>query len=790
MENRHPEANCQECPLFEPANAFVPTKPPRGLEVPRLAVVGEAPGFNEAAHGEPFVGPSGKLLDQVLNHYDYKRDEVMYTNVCLCRPPNNQTPPKAAINACRPRLYHEIRRSGVRDIIALGGTASSVLVDDPRTISGLRVGPPKSATQAVQSGSEPGVRVIPTWHPAYCLRTADAFPALVSDIGKLKESDREPWSPPDWRYYDDPVTAKQVIRELASRTAEVVIDIEAGIEKDISFGHPNEYDLLCVGLAYARGKAVVLGETALKSQGVVDELRKFLAGTRIIAHNGKFDLEGLYPHLGGLKLWFDTMIASYCVDERPGNHGLKTLAVEKLGAPQYDLEIKKYVPRGGSYANIPRPLLYKYCAYDVACTWDLKEYFAEVLEDTPREEWPYPDMPFKSLRDLHNFLVGASNELMFLELNGIKIDRDYSNELRDMYLERLEGIEKQLDDVTGHEINPRSPKQIKEYLESKNVQVSSTNVDTLERLLRTSARSVVGEFVSTLLKHRREQKLFSTYVKGIRKRMYRGRVYTTYLLHGTTSGRLSSRNPNLQNIVRDKDIRKQFTVSKPGNLLVHADYKQAEGRVITWLAQDEYLRSIFSDPTRDLFDELSDSLYGPGNWRKEVERVRTKAFFYGLSYGRQAYSIALEYGIPVAESERRLREFMQLIPDVDRWQRSVKELILSGKDLITPFGRRRRFWLITEQNKSDVLNEGLSYLPQSIASDICLSALIRLRPMLRGLGWIRLTVHDALVVESPERNVEKVSEMLHDVMVDEGRKFTDYIPFGVDLSVGTNWGSI
>lgn len=271
--------------------------------------------------------------------------------------------------------------------------------------------------------------------------------------------------------------------------------------------------------------------------------------------------------------------------------------------------------------------------------------------------------------------------------------------------------------------------------------------------------------------------------------MYRGRVYTTYLLHGTTSGRLASRNPNLQNIVRDKAIRRQFAVSKPENILIQADFKQAEGRVITTLAQDPYLRDIFSNPEVDMFNELSDQLYGKGRWGKE-ERVRTKAFFYGLSYGREAYSIALEYKMPVSEAERRLRDFMSLIPATAAWQQEVRERVLNGEDLVTPFGRRRRFWLITEQNQKDVLNEALSFLPQSTSSDICLSAFTRLRPMLRGLGFIRLTIHDALVVECPEQLRDRVAAVLVDEMEKAGRDYTDYVPFVTDVSFGKSWGDL
>lgn len=793
MERKHELAHCESCPLAS-GSKFVPSEVP---EQPRLAVVGEAPGYYETSYGRPFVGPSGKLLDQVLGHYGYPRSEVMYTNVTLCRPDGNATPPKAAVNACRPRLLGELKLAGVSDIVALGGTAAAALVDSSGTITALRVGPPKRASRELGvDGGKSTARIVPTWHPAYCLRNSDAFPALVSDIGKLKDTGANAWRPPDWKYFEDPAAARQVLAELQSVATHIVVDIEAGIEKDVSFDHPNEFDLLAVGLGYARGKVVVLGESALRDREVLQGLQRLLRDTKVIAHNGKFDLGGLYPHIGGQELWFDTMLASYAVDERPGNHGLKVLAIEKLGAPQWDLEIKKFVPRGGSYANVPRALLYKYNAYDVACTWDLYEYFLDKLEQ-PVEGWPYPTKQVKTLRDVHDFMVAASNQLMYLELNGITIDRSYQRELAMRFVERLGGIESQLEEIIGYALNPRSPKQIKEYLASQEVTVESTNQATLEQLQKVlvdhndfGPEHEVLKFIAVLLGHRRQQKLYSTYVEGIRKRMYRGRVYTTYMLHGTTSGRLASRNPNLQNIVRDKDIRRQFTVAKPENVFVHCDFKQAEGRVIAYLAEDEYLREIFCDPNTDIFDELSDQLYGKGNWRKDVERIRTKAFFYGLGYGREEYSIAMEFGMSVSEASRRMQEFMSLIPATVAWQKATRDEVLAGKDLVTPFGRRRRFWLITEQNQKDILNEALSFLPQSTASDICLDAFTHVRPRLRGLGFVRLTIHDALVAECHEDHKDEVANILVEEMAAAGRRFTDYVPFAVDTSYGKSWGDI
>ena len=783
---KHPLAECERCSLRD-VGVFVPTKFPhsRDGQPPVYAVVGEAPGVQEAHRGIPFTGPSGRLLDRVLEYHDINREDVILTNAILCRPPDNDLKPhKGAVGCCSKRLAADL--AGTQRALALGNTAAQALLGTSQKITTLRVGPPKPSRLV------DGLEVVASFHPAYCLRSGDNFPSLVNDAGKLRHVPIH-WEPPTYAVATEVDQAIGYLKQLLERTEleELVVDIETGIDKENSFDHPNHYQMLCVGICYAKGKAVVIGEEPLKDKGVLDLLRTLLSSRKIIEHNGKFDNSGLYPLLGDIRLWFDTMLASYCVDERPGYHGLKQQSTEKLGAPDYEAGIQQYLGAGKAknYATIPRPILYKYNAYDVVCTWDLKEYYILELERL-------------GLRELHDFLVAAANELKFMELNGIKIDREWNRELTIEYLKELKDLEDQLDaTLNGDEsydkrggINPRSPQQLMKYFEAQKITVKDTTRDTLEMLLENKDKlklhPKVVEFLELMLQIRKKVKEYGTYVKGITIRMYRGRVYTTYSLHGTTSGRLASKNPNLQNIIRNNRIKKQFIVSKPENIFVGADYKQAEGRVICTLAQDEYLRKIFSDPEADLFDALGRDLYGHSGKLSKDERVRVKAYFYGIGYGREAYSIAKEWGMPVREAEEGLTAFMDIIPNVRDWQLRVQQSILDGNDLVTSFGRRRRFWLITQENRKDVLKEGLSFLPQSTSSDICLSAFIRLRPMLRGLAFIRLTIHDALYAECAEERKEEVGDILRSVMVEEGAKWTDYVPFAVDLSYGKSWGDM
>jgi len=761
---KHPLAICEECPFID--DPFVPTQnlTPRS----HIAVVGEAPGAYEAENGIPFTGPSGKLLDQVLDYHGIQRQDVMITNVCLCRPENNDDPPKAAIAACKPRLDAELAAGGITKILAVGGTAATNLIETKKTITNLRIGGPKPYIE------DRSKEVIATWHPAYCLRSPDNFPSFVSDVAKLNGWTNVTWPEPNYRVFTNGSDIREAIRRLHGVQNHLVIDIETGIDKDTTVVHPENYDLLCLGIAYAKGRAVVLGGSELERTEIRNDLGRLLRSKRLVAHNGKFDLGGLYPVVGPLELYGDTMLMSYSMDERPGHHGLKKLAIEKLGAPDYEEEIRKYVPRGGNYADIPRNVLYKYNAFDVACTWDLYEYFESVMSD--RE------------KGVHRFLIKAANALKWLEHAGIHFDTEYNGHLTEEFTKELYQLELEINDIADRTINPRSVQQIQRYFEENDVIVTSTEADVLAAML-PHIKGKPALFIEKLLLHRKRAKLYGTYVKGLAKRVYDGKVYTTYSLHGTTSGRLASKNPNLQNISRDKRIKKQFVVEGSDSVFIQADYKQAEGRVIATLAQDEYLAGLFRDPTKDIFGDMCDQLWGVGNHGNE-ERVKIKSVFYGLAYGRGPVAIAQELKMSEKEGRELLKNFKALIPATVAWQASITHKVLSGEDLITPFGRKRSFWLITNENKSDVINEALSFLPQSIASDICVTALIKLQKEIHDLATIRLTVHDALYLECKTKDRDEVAAIATKTMVDAGLAFTNYVPFAVDVKFGTRWSEL
>lgn len=636
------------------------------------------------------------------------------------------------------------------------------------------------------------------------------FPNLVTDVGKIRYQ-HAVWSPPDYEVITDPLEAASLLRSMRNRAGPLVVDIECDIEKDSGYDHPNQYDMLCIGLAETRDRVFVLAKDALV-EDVYMELGLLLRVRQVVCQNGKFDLAGLYPHTGAAELSFDTMLASYCFDERPGVHSLEFQGVEYLGAPNWKHQIEKYNPKKNGYGAIPPDVLHKYNAYDLAVTFDLFLMYEARFRQRGNEE----------LRRVHDFLVRASNQLMFVELNGIALDRQYLDQLTHEYLDRIADIVQELrqilesqnvEVVNGKdqviEFNPASPIQVKQVLRKLGVKVPDTNEKTINKVIdalhiraakedKEETEYPLYEFCRTLLKHRREAKLYGTYVKGARKRLYRGRLYPTFLLHGTTSGRLSCRNPNLQNVPRESSIRRLYVPSRPGNVFVQVDYSQAELRVLSFLAGDKYFRDIFNSGDRDLFDELTPILYPelpskdqvPAAQWKET-RIRVKAYVYGLAYGRTEFSIADEYGIPVREARRGMNAFFDVIPEIVAFREKTKQEVLSGRPLVTPFGRHRRYTLITDENKMDIIREALSFKPQSISSDLCLDAFAEIRPKLKGLGWVRNIIHDAMLAECAEDKVDVVTQLMQEEMLASAKRLVgDYVAFATEATVGKSWGDV
>lgn len=860
---KHPLAECEKCPLYK-TGKHVPSKFPTRTSN-GLAFVGESPGTQEKRKGEPFVGPSGRLLREALNTQEIDVDGALLTNGALC---NYQDEDKAslpgAIAACRPRLLSELAYCGVETAVTLGNSAVSALLNTKVGITKLRGGAAKESDYG-------SFNVVPTFHPAACLRNQAQFPLFLSDLGKIAPREVT-WQEPTIHVIEDSQKALRVLRG-ANRNYPYVMDVETGKEKEEQYSRTT--NLLCVGFGSVRpdhkNVVCVIGRPAIYSSDVQDALINLFADTGVICQNGKFDtyiLSQINHTTRDIYLVADTMLQSYSLNENPGTHGLKYMGQEYLGTPEWEAEIQPYLkaPKDppeirqpaleyvqeqlkdapalrtdvlkerpedlpeasvkraaaelgviefkdtqatsrahqvrwsldstqqgkvatpeadGSYASIPPNILHKYNAFDVAVTRQLYDMFTRKQAE-------------EGLTEFNKHLMVMSNALMRIERNGLQVDYQFNQTLYDQFTEHINSLRA----IFPQELNPSSVPQLKAFIwQTYGYQPSSTGEDAIvEYINEPKIEDSFRQFCKDLLEYRKWTKLRSTYVNSIRKQAIEngGKVLPTFKIDQATTGRLASKNPNVQNMPRQFDIKRQFIPSTKDRVFVHADYSQLELRVITWLARDEGMRTLFNDPSRDVFDELTIAVHGMSReeWfsfksknpkqTKEM-RVAIKSFAYGILFSRSAKGIAddPDMNISLQDAERQMAAFMRQIPGIMDYQQTIKDKIHRGEDLINPFGRRRRFHLITNQNQHELERQAVSFMPQSTASDICVTALSRLPSHFDP----RNIVHDDIVLEAPRAHAHEHAQTLRKIMTETAEEFTEgYIKFDAEAEWGIHWG--
>jgi uracil-DNA glycosylase family 4 len=769
--NKHPLADCQNCSLRD--RPHVPTKTPQGGA--DIAVIGEKPGYTEVLAQEPYVGQSGKLIKEVLRGHGIDAKQCLLTNAVSCWPEDDANPPDDAIKACKPRLIHELERSGVQRVLATGNFAARSLLQTTDGILEVRVGPPRTAK--LPSGKS--LVVVPTIHPAYVLRTHDAFTHLITDTGKLTAPPLK-WEHPKFKVADTERKALAYIRFLENFN-NFAVDIETDFDKDVAFEHPDDTDILCVGVAYDKGHVVVFPGEILRIPIVGKLFGLLLAGARLIAQFGQFDIPVLAQFHPDIRLAADTLLEHYILDERVIKrlHSLEHMAMELLGTSAWKWMTKQFTQKGQSFGAVPRDVLYFYNSIDCGTTYALDELFMPQLERL-------------GLLGLHEFLLRASTALMQVEREGVSVDLSYLEKLDALYTAKLATLVQPLQQWVE---NPNSPKQVRSALARLGIDCPSTNVRTLLDVRKGMAQhdvpeaAEVTELIERVLEYRKVAKLHSTYVEGLRKRLHQGRVHTSYLLHGTSTGRLSSRNPNLQNQPRGPEVRRLFVPSHPDNVFIKADYAQGEWRVVTILADEPYFAERFRGG-RDVAADLQEELFG--NRIDKTLRTLTKNIAYGSWYGMilGRGDQGLYYANHILRMDPDVAhayqvKLFQLAPKILAWQKATRQRVLDGEVLTTYKKRRRHFRLIIPQNQHEVMNECLAFIPQSTLSDMCLTALCSL--VERGYK-VRLSTHDEIVVECHADDAERISFEMAGIMSDAAKEFSTELPFTVETSVGRSWG--
>lgn len=767
-----PGAACDACPLRDSVLVH-----PRGVAGSiTLLLIGEGPGRDECRLGRVFVGKTGRYLQRVLDAYGVRK--IWLTNAVLCGyenfdPSEVDAVKEAAAQCCRARLIAEIKARQPKAVLTMGALATNIVLGEGAGITRRR-----GKSQYLQ---ELQVRVVPTVHPAYVLRKPSAYPDFAVDLQKamnyaMGTIDTRPRKAPPAKVTVDVDEAFRA----ANASRYTILDLETSGFK------PHRHGILCVVLGTEQG-VFVLPRMVVYS----DAFKRQLANckTKWVGHGSKFDRSFLKHHLGvTINFTFDSQLGHYILDERPG-HDLKELCMRYFEVPDWEANIREHLdhPKTDSYALLPKKVLYKYAAYDGYYTRLLTDHLVEQLRKYP-----------KLAKLVRTLLVPAANALSDVELYGARVDREAVARVDRWLTSETFKLEKELESLGGMRINPRSHKQVAVLLfdELGLPQIRGRHAD--KHVL--AALKDKHPVVPVLRRCRRATKMHGTYVQGLIKRLSPdGRVRSNFLIFGTVTGRLSSRDPNLQNIPSDPDdplsmMIRNFYIASPGMSLLYLDFRQMELTCLALQSEDRYLVTAYRED-RDLHDETAKEIFGPNFTPRE--RWFAKSVNFGLPYGRRARGLARDTNLPgmsMKQAEVYIKRHFQRMPQALSWTEGIRQLVHTQGFVESVTGRRRRFPMRDKSNFAAIAHmerEAINFTCQSLASDITLTSLINIHRELAGRAHIILTVHDSILLECLETDVQEVAREASRIMVKTARGIAgDLVPFRVDAEVGQSWGAM
>ncbi|MDE2619118.1 MAG: DNA polymerase I, partial [Sphingomonadales bacterium] len=535
-----------------------------------------------------------------------------------------------------------------------------------------------------------------------------------------------------------------------------------------------------------RAEAIALLKPLLESDAVLK-----------IGQNIKYDLNVLARHGVHVAPIDDTMIISFDLDAGRsedgigGGHGMDELAARHLS--HTTLTFKEICGSGKkaiSFAEVPLDRATQYAAEDADVTWRLHRVLKPRLaEEGGTRIYERVDRPLVAV------VAG-------MERHGIKVDRERLARLSTEFAAAIAGLEQQIFALAGQEFTIGSPKQLGDILfdklgykggrKGKSGQYS-TDQGILEGLAAQGA-----EVATRVLEWRQLAKLKSTYTDALQAAInpVSGRVHTSYSLVGAQTGRLSSTEPNLQNIPIRTEIGRQIReafVAEPGHVLLAADYSQIELRLAAHMADVPELKDAFARG-EDIHSRTAQEMFGMVD---RDTRARAKTINFAILYGISRWGLAGRLGVSADEAQAMIDRYFERFPGIRRYIHATLESVREKGYSETLFGRKTWFPRINAGNPNERAGSERAAINapiQGTSADIIKRAMVRMGPALAaaGLGHVRmlLQVHDELVFELPAGDAAMAAPVIERVMAEAALPAVRLdVPLGIEIGTGPNWGA-
>ncbi len=575
--------------------------------------------------------------------------------------------------------------------------------------------------------------------------------------------------------------ALQLLCERLAQAQEVSLDLETTSQDDM------KAEIVGIALAFEphRGFYIPVGHEGLgmaqqlQRAAVLGKLRPYLENERLglIGQNLKYDVKVLKrAGVNAGRIAFDSMLAAYLLDPE-GRKDLGELALRYLG---HGMMSFKDLGRA-SMAEVSLEEAAAYAVADAEAVIRLKAVMLPKLKEHKLEGLFY---------EVELRLIPV---LVAMELRGILLDQDVLREQGKSLEILLDQLKNELFHLAGEEFNPNSPKQVAyilfEKLKLPIIKRTKTGPSTDALVLEELAAQ--HPLPEKLLAYRELEKLLNTYVRTLPEHINpeTGRIHTSFNQSVTATGRLSSSEPNLQNIpIRSQlggQIREAF-IAPPGRVLLGADYSQIELRILAHIAQDRGLIEAFRRD-EDIHARTAATIFGiPLESVTPPQRDIAKRINFGLAYGMSSYGLAQWAKIPRKEADHFIKSYFASYPGVKAYMEHIVQQAKEQGYVESLLGRRRYFRKLDSRSQREAINMPI----QSTAADLMKLAMIRLFEKIKA-GELQadmlLQIHDELVFEVDEDKADRSADLIRETM--EG-VMELAVPLKVDMKIGRNWGEI
>ena len=579
---------------------------------------------------------------------------------------------------------------------------------------------------------------------------------------------------------------------------------EVAIDTETSSVDANQAYLVGISLSSKIGKAcyIPVGHKSNKNldkKKVLEKLKPLLEDQSIkkIGQNIKFDFIILYREGITISPMEDTMLMSYVLDAGKNRHNMDTLSEIHLG--HKTIAFKDLVGSGKKEINFSDVELDKakdYAAEDADITFRLYKKFIKNLK-------------LEKMINIYEIFEKPMIEILaFMEMRGIKIDSNFLKSLSLKFEKKIEKLEKEIFKIAKKDFNIGSPKQLGDiiYNDLKIAGLKktkkggfATSASVLEDLAFKGHK-----FPQLVLDWRQVSKLKNTYSDALPEHVnpLTKRVHTSFLLAATTTGRLASSDPNLQNIPikseDGKDIRKAFIAEK-NHTLISADYNQIEMRILADLAEVKELKKAFKN-NEDIHSLTASQIFNIDIKKVDQDqRRKAKAINFGIIYGISQYGLAKQINVSNYEAEEFLNAYFAKFPEIKIYMDETIKFCRKSGYVNNIFGRRSHFNAINDKNfnvRNFQERAAINAPIQGSASEIMRLAMIRLQKNLNQNNKLKskmlLQIHDELIFEVPKNEVDEMTKIIKKEMtsVSESEHHSFSTPLTVDINIGDNWGTL